>query len=368
MSIDLQDQVGKKTCSEAGCIKPAAAKGMCSWHYQLARRATLAACTVDGCANLEQAKGLCSKHYSRLNRRGDTGDEIGRGGRIEWPKILDRASEIVNGYDIKVTLRQLFYRLVMEELIPNKDAAYTTLSERTAQARREDGFPPLMEHGRRVRQYASWDSPVDALQYAIDSYRVDRTDGQDYLVFISVEKNALSNLLVDWFGDLGLPVLPLGGYGSETLERAVRDRVDLDGRPAVLIYAGDFDPTGLDIERAFIENTADCWHETRRVGLDEQQIFDWHLPVLEGKKTDVRAAGFIAAHPEIHRRSGFEAGVPVQVELDAVEPMALRSLYQDELDRWWSCDAYDAAREREAADRGQLAELVGQLDQGDDDA
>ena len=67
-----------------------------------------------------------------------------------------RASEIVNGYDIKVTLRQLFYRLVMEELIPNKDAAYTTLSERTAQARREDGFPPLMEHGRRVRQYASW--------------------------------------------------------------------------------------------------------------------------------------------------------------------------------------------------------------------
>jgi hypothetical protein len=31
---------------------------------------------------------------------------------IKWPPVLERAVEIVAGYDTGVTLRQLFYRLV----------------------------------------------------------------------------------------------------------------------------------------------------------------------------------------------------------------------------------------------------------------
>ena len=85
--------------------------------------------------------------------------------------------------------------------------------------------------------------------------------------------------MLDWFGDTGIPVVPLGGYGSETLERSVWNRVRALGRPAVFIYAGDFDPSGMDIGRGFVENTADCWQETARVGLSEDQIFDMSLPV-----------------------------------------------------------------------------------------
>ena len=41
-----------------------------------------------------------------------------------------------------------------------------------------------------------------------------------------------------WFGDeLGLPILALGGYASQSFVAEVRDDIARQDRPAVLIYA-----------------------------------------------------------------------------------------------------------------------------------
>lgn len=68
---------------------------------------------------------------------------------FDWPTLLERAAEIVDSYDTLVTLRQLFYRLVAAELLPNTTNAYKALSRHTAQARREGLFPALMDRGRQ---------------------------------------------------------------------------------------------------------------------------------------------------------------------------------------------------------------------------
>jgi hypothetical protein len=47
-----------------------------------------------------------------------------------------------------VTLRQLFYRLVSAQVIPNSQAAYKRLSSLTAEARRNGDFPALIDRGR----------------------------------------------------------------------------------------------------------------------------------------------------------------------------------------------------------------------------
>ena len=39
--------------------------------------------------------------------------------RPDWSALLSQAAAIVRGYDTPVTLRQLFYRLVAAELLPN---------------------------------------------------------------------------------------------------------------------------------------------------------------------------------------------------------------------------------------------------------
>ena len=72
--------------------------------------------------------------------------------RIHWPAVLDQARAIVAEYDTAVTLRQLFYRLVAAEVLPNTQTAYKTLSDRTAAARRADDFPDLVDNNRSIHE------------------------------------------------------------------------------------------------------------------------------------------------------------------------------------------------------------------------
>ena len=60
-------------------------------------------------------------------------------GRLVWAPIVGRAAEIAGG--TLMTLRQCFYILVSEGLIPNADSSYKSLSRLTAEARREGWFP-----------------------------------------------------------------------------------------------------------------------------------------------------------------------------------------------------------------------------------
>jgi hypothetical protein len=47
--------------------------------------------------------------------------------RVQWVPVLEAAREIVSSYRTRVTLRQLFYRLVAAQLIPNTQPYYRRL-------------------------------------------------------------------------------------------------------------------------------------------------------------------------------------------------------------------------------------------------
>ncbi|MEU1940548.1 hypothetical protein ACH49O_41830 [Streptomyces coeruleorubidus] len=48
----------------------------------------------------------------------------------------------------------------------------------------------------------------------------------------------------------------------------MKTRVKAEGRPAVLVLSADFDASGMDISRSFVEMTS-CWKKVHRIGLDE---------------------------------------------------------------------------------------------------
>jgi hypothetical protein len=269
--------------------------------------------------------------------------------RIDWPAVINKARSVVDSYDTSVTLRQLFYRLVSAHLIPNTTAAYKRLSELTAEQRRHGTFPELIDRGRTIHRYQVFDSVSDGLRKLCDWYRLDRTIGQDVSLYLGVEKAGLVVQLEAWFGDnLGIPILALGGYSSQSYVTQVQRDVSRTARPAVLLYAGDFDPSGEDIDRDFVDRTG-CWDKVIRVALDAPQVQRYDLPPNLGKVTDSRAAGFIERHGEL-----------VQVELDALAPETLRSLFRAAIDQFWDTSAYEAVRAREAGDLDQLRRLAPQ--------
>jgi hypothetical protein len=233
------------------------------------------------------------------------------------------------------------------ELIPNKQSAYNSLSSRTAQARRDGWFPSLVDRGRKIQRYQTFGNPAEARKWLASIYRLDRTIGQKTSIYIGVEKNGLLNLLVNWFGDFGVSVIALGGYSSQTFCDDIVQDVEKRKRPAVLIYGGDFDPSGMDILRDFKART-DCWARTHRVALNPDQIEEYNLPPLPGKASDSRAAGFVRDHGEL-----------IQVELDALPPDVLRDVYMRQFSYYWNPKAYERIMEKEDNDRQTLLPEAG---------
>lgn len=281
-----------------------------------------------------------------------------------WKDILEHAADIVQQYDTRVTLRQLFYRLVADQTLRNTRSEYGQLSARSAQARRDGWFPALMDRNRDIeRMYPLFTNTDEARKWIKERYRRDRTEGQEYSIYLAVEKAGIVEQLNQWFGrGLGIPILPLQGYSSQSFvdqvaADAVDDvrnddgsdyvhyaNVDEDGvpRPTVLIYAGDFDPSGEDIDRDFTERT-NCWDYVHRIALLPEQITQYDLPPAMGKATDSRASQFIAKHGRL-----------VQVELDALPPDTLRDLYADAINKYWDHDAHTAVMALEAKERDAL--------------
>jgi hypothetical protein len=263
--------------------------------------------------------------------------------KTDWQAILVRAAQIVRSYDTSVTLRQLYYRLVSEQLFPNVLSSYKGLSAKTAQARREGWFPSLIDPGRSIQRYRSFDGPEQARDWLKQIYLRNRTEGQEFAIYLGVEKAGMVQQLQAWFGeDLGIPILALGGYSSQSYVEQIQRDVERDGRSPVLIYAGDLDPSGEDIDRDF-ELRTDCWSHVRRVALLPEHVEEYGLPPLPGKATDSRAQGFIDRH-----------GSLFQVELDALPPEDLRRLFQDELDQWWDEAAHEEILETEDRERATL--------------
>lgn len=262
--------------------------------------------------------------------------------RREWPEIVTRAAQIVRSYDTGVTLRQLFYRLVSNGTLPNTQSAYKCLSARTAEARRRGQFPDLIDRGREIHRHRSFEGPEQARSWLTAIYRRDRTEGQEFSVYLGVEKAGMVVQLESWFGTLGVPILALGGYSSQSYVDEVWREVDESERDAVLLYAGDFDPSGEDIDRDFLARTG-CFDKVVRVALSPTQVVAYDLPPQPGKATDSRARGFIERHGQL-----------VQVELDALPPETLRDLYQDALAEFWDESAYETALVREEEERAML--------------
>lgn len=262
--------------------------------------------------------------------------------RARWEAVLDHAYRIVRGYDTPVTLRQLFYRLVSDGTLRNTVSEYKSLSEHTTVARRAGVFPAFVDKTRGIEREPFWDSPSEARADLRTWYRRDRTEGQPYSVVLGVEKEGIVAQLSAWFGHLGFPIVALRGYSSQTLEADVLADVEGYDRPAVLVYAGDLDPSGEDIDRNFVANVA-CFAEVIRVALTPEQVKAYNLPKMAGKATDSRAKGFVARHGELF-----------QVEVDAIDPNELRRLFQVQVDRFLDKSAMRGVLEREERERATL--------------
>jgi hypothetical protein len=268
---------------------------------------------------------------------------VPRSPQRKWGPIIALARDIVNEYDISVTLRQLHYRLVSSGIgYRNTDSDYTYLSKRTAKERRAGTFPDLIDNTSEIHEPLTFTGDVEARDWLKKRYRRNRTEYQDVAVYISAEKNTMVALMESWFYDLGIPILALGGNASQSYVDEIKEHVLCQDRPAVLLYGGDLDSNGEDLARDFIRRS-DCWKKVVRVALTIEQVDKHGLTKNPGKPKTQGIEQFVAKY-----------GWNFQVELEALDPAELRRLYQQALEPYWSDTAYQQSLKQERADKAKL--------------
>jgi len=242
----------------------------------------------------------------------------------DYGEIVEASLEVFQQYDTAITLRQLYYRLVSKLLITNTVNSYKRLSRIMVKAR-EDGDVPvncLEDRSRRVlgkgdvgfgsaEEYLK--TRLETLQDSWRGFTMPMWDDQHRNVLISLEKDALSRLVSRIANKYSVRTFPTRGYPSFSYVQEMSRYITAkqDGRATVVLYFGDFDPSGVDIERDLtdrLEKYGARDFEVRRVALTLDQIRQYSLPPMPVKRSDARADGFLAEH-------GDRA-----VELDALDP------------------------------------------------
>ncbi len=239
-----------------------------------------------------------------------------------------------------------------EQLIPNSEATYKGLGKTSAEWRDEDRFPDLIDTKRQIHGFSGPAEPAVmdpreemepdiSMPYSPAFFRPDN-EAQPYNVYLGIEKETQVRQLQSWFPSY--PVLPLGGQTSQPFRKSVQEAVQRDGRPAVLLYAGDFDASGWRIPRTFYRKTGgrNTWHSAKRIALEPRQIDEYDLPENPGKPKDPNQKKFMAHY-------GLDE--PVQVELEALPPEKLRAIFKKRIDEWWDEEAATAVEERKRADQ-----------------
>ena len=248
----------------------------------------------------------------------------------------------------RLTLRQLYYQLVARGVIANQQAEYDKLGTMLVKARKA-GLVSWNAIEDRTRNLSGWHSetcPASAMQRTLDHYRENHWITQPYVVECWVEKEALANVVERACSSTGTPWLCCRGYMSvsEKFEAGYR-RIGSTGKPFVILYLGDHDPSGLDMPRE-LQASLNLFSESdpniHVIALTRDQVDDYNPPPNPAKESDVRHTGYMAEH-------GGECW-----ELDALEPSVLVELIEDNINDLIDQDAWKASEKVEAANRAGL--------------
>ena len=115
---------------------------------------------------------------------------------------LDLVKDIIEDYraqNLTLTLRQLFYQLVSENEIPNKDNEYKNLSNLLSDARMAGVIPwgAIVDRTREPHEPYCENDISDSLWRTYRQYKLNRMRNQDVHLEVMIEKMALYEIVTD---------------------------------------------------------------------------------------------------------------------------------------------------------------------------
>ncbi|MMZ52636.1 hypothetical protein D1872_144120 [compost metagenome] len=279
--------------------------------------------------------------------------------KVSKQVAIIRITEKFKEDNIKLTLRQLYYQLVSQNIIANKEAEYKKLIDLTGNMR-ENCVLKINEFADNTRFALYYNYETDPYQYlekriSPHSYFRSSRENQPNYIEVWIEKEALRSVFKPVTDEMDVPLFICRGYPStsslydQAMRIMSRTRMD-ETRESIedvyILYFGDHDPSGLQIPEAIEEilrrdYKLDFVHVIR-CGLRMDQIKENNLPPNPAKMTDPRAAKY-------SERFGEKSW-----ELDAVPPTTLQDYVRNSIKELTDFDIVDKVKRTESEDRSRL--------------
>lgn len=307
--------------------------------------------------------------------------------------LIDYCNAVCEEYaeaGMVLTLRQLYYQLVARAVIDNSDREYSKLSGLCNDARMAGlmDWNYLIDRNRSLRSVPFWDGPEDLITKSAKQYNRDLWKPQHHRVEVWIEKDAAIGTVESVCNENRVPYFSTRGYSSVSAlhDAAQRIRGFIEkGDDVTILHIGDHDPSGVDMTRDLEERVrtfisvdwaglhmgpgrwtrGDLRQDMRRhmaekrgvdalelgavvpwrikrIALTMDQVEEYGPPPNPAKLSDSRARAYI----EQYGRSSWE--------LDALEPIVLASLIQDEVDAVRDEDLWGATELEMELERRQL--------------
>ena len=268
-------------------------------------------------------------------------------------EIIEEYAE--QGY--KLTLRQLYYQLVSRGIVLNEKKEYGKLSSLLVKGRMAGVVDwDAIEDRLRIPYLPYWVHNIeDALNDTIESYRLNRQEGQGVHVELWVEKDALSGVLRRITSYYHINLMVNRGYSSCTAMHDAYIRftdVETEGKEIVVLYLGDHDPSGLDMIRDItnrLEEFGLDYFTVKHIGLTREQINKYDPPPNPARFKDPRAEWYMQEYGN------------VSWEVDALNPEVLHALVKENVESLIDMELFEEQIRKEGEDKKKLKKYMKML-------
>jgi hypothetical protein len=278
-----------------------------------------------------------------------TGTKIGSRGMAQGSLDLIEAMRDIAEAAQPITGRGIGYKLFTQGLIPSMKRNEMRRVYRLLLKAREDGIIPwewIVDETRSLEKVSTWDNPEQYARAVAHSYRRDFWQQQPLRVEVWSEKGTVRGVLAPVLDDYAVGFRVMHGFsGATTINDVAHDD---DGRELVVLYVGDFDPSGMFMSEMDLPARLEKYegdHVTlMRIALTVEQLDGLPSFAAATKSKDPRYKWFVANH-------GRDCW-----ELDAMDPNDLRECVEQEIKdliepvAWERCEVVNAAEQESLRD------------------
>ena len=198
------------------------------------------------------------------------------------------------------SVRHIYYRMVVRDLVAKTESGYDTVQIQLVKMRRAGAVPFdwITDGTRWVRRVKTYGSPAAAISDIARYYR--RSVWEETPVYIECwcESDSIAGVIGEVTAEYAVPLFPAKGFSSlGFLYPSARGlQYAANGRPAHVLYVGDWDPSGKlipeKIEEELRKHAPEADIYFRRLAVNPDQIQRLNLPGKPPKASDSRARDF----------------------------------------------------------------------------